>query len=543
MRGYGSIHYAFYLEPTDLREVKECNYENLDKKFTSDRLDFKADNNNKLYLTIFAGENDMYRMVYTNNGTKIVTLSDPITYNTMLNYFRNKKYNDFAVSILGKNFKVTETYEKVNEHIMQVRNDSLKNKVAKRKANSGVTDYSFPKRFESKIIKCSLEKDIKFYDRDYDPDINNYKEFIRTHEQPSHANKTYRELVSTKREISRRYNIIKEQLERKTLDQYKKINLKTKSLPEEGSLTKALIKTYATEDSLEDYNHFQSLWNNPRFGPIIATLIYTGSFQRKIPMRALENTWDKMRLDIIELSKKLPGKEPLFVRIYRKLVTKTYKCYYSSEQYNFLIDFYERGACNCECGSLLGFVLANMFPEKRYIVMAKTIHRHIFLVYYDKPNQQFYQFETTEVLKFTKPISIQNVLENMLCLITSEQVMAIKIIVSSSRRYGFSKILEERMFGFDYETSTKNEIVDKIFDLVNTFKNLCKTCADIYAIYVILTSRINGDKPNLLIMRRYCLTYVSVQHELTDELKLEINTELRDYYKKSKAEAIEERKV
>jgi hypothetical protein len=228
-----------------------------------------------------------------------------------------------------------------------------------------------------------------------------------------------------------------------------------------------------------DYNEYEKLWNDlVNYGPVAATLIYLGCLENKIPMFALKKTW-------IEIKKTIESHQPKhFSEIYKLMVDQTYQ--YCSNQYNFLVGFYERGICNCECGSFLTFMMTKLnaiitqhtikatslkildTTQTIPVTFAIVVPRHILILESNVASKRmlmnlnsWYEFETTIPGGLRTHITDENKAQMKFAIFT-EQIMALYIIVQSMRmdRKSHEPILG-KMLGVDFLAMSFEEIMQK----------------------------------------------------------------------------------
>lgn len=181
----------------------------------------------------------------------------------------------------------------------------------------------------------------------------------------------------------------------------------------------------------------EEMWNNPFYGPIVGSMIYSTHILQNIPIKALQNTWSKLRKEIEDIAKMFIGKEldrPLFVAIF-DILQKFGKnvCYYSSNKYNFINDFYTYGGCNCACGTYLSFVISEMYPDPKYKVAAISTPEHILLLIKEnKKGGELYELETTKIENYYRRIKKEKYMYKANALIRSSQMLAINHLLSDT---------------------------------------------------------------------------------------------------------------
>jgi len=202
-----------------------------------------------------------------------------------------------------------------------------------------------------------------------------------------------------------------------------------------------------------DYKEYEKLWNDKdNYGPVVSTLTFLGCLKEKIPMQALKRTW-------IDLKKKIRSSKLLpFFRQYKLLVDDSYQ--YCIGSYNFLVNFYEKGICNCECGSFLAFMISKINGGKKPI-FAIAVTGHM-LILESRPGEQlnnWTQFETTVTGGDDTKLTQKNY-ETIHFAIFTEQIMALYILIYSART-ALNNSIFEKMLGINFETMSLEEILIK----------------------------------------------------------------------------------
>ena len=132
--------------------------------------------------------------------------------------------------------------------------------------------------------------------------------------------------------------------------------------------------------------------------------------------------------------------------IYKYFIQKEKLDYtFCNGKYNFLVDFYEQGLCNCECGSYLCMAINFCFPDHNNNVVfgVKTKHVCVLMPFLKEEKLFIENFETT---KFGE-VYLEKI-ENVLMIMVSEQVIGMSILFNSSLNRADEKIFSnvfERM--------------------------------------------------------------------------------------------------
>lgn len=279
---------------------------------------------------------------------------------------------------------------------------------------------------------------------------------------------------SSKEEINRiRKALEKFGKKRYTTKSDKKFTIKKSNITVADSVRNFL----STKSEKCNYKEFEKLWNDENYGPIIASLIYSGCIKEKIPMKALRYVWYTL-LGMVD--KKKP-----FYEIYEELAKDTLEYTYCSNSFNFLVDYYEKGLCNCECGSILSFTLSKLFPTSKFPKVFTAIEENHVKVLAISDMGKSFEFETT--VYGGKLIKIST-LKGIQYAIYSEQVMGIYVIFNSllmrinkERRQSLFPLLLQKMFLIE-EISLKN--IGKILKNVDRF--FIKTTLDSNAFDMII---------------------------------------------------------
>lgn len=315
------------------------------------------------------------------------------------------------------------------------------------------------------------------------------------------------ELLERYKERLRRYNEL--------------VNRKTFTVSRDSKKVKAKIKKSSEilEETIGkfkncDFKLYERLWNDMKYyGPLISSLIFGGCLKTKTMMPSLMNVWTNFRKNIIDIAKKLSEKKskiPLFVRIYEELVSKETNCYFKKGSINFLTDLYINGSCNCQCGTYLGYILSQMFPESGLQVFPVQIESHIYLIVFDN-DKNIFQFETTSVMDFYKPLNGQKFRHEFLNIFGDEQLFGLFAIDQSipyqPERMGTDLFLDMVEYDSDqadwlkYNYEDKDALVyfKKGFHTVN--KTPIKTPLDITTLINLCADHVFGAKLSLRIIK------------------------------------------
>lgn len=327
------------------------------------------------------------------------------------------------------------------------------------------SDMKYNKTYQSRrkidlfnmIQKEYLDEHIRFYDNGLSFCISFFSNIVDLKTETKNKLEIYWDLYNTEDETEKilaqrrkiGQSIIDDiilsvrKLTKKSITKHKYIQNKKQT-----ELGKLLQKAYSEQAPLKE---LEDMWNNKFYGPVVASLIYSAHILEDIPIRALQNTWTKLRNEIIEIGKKLGNlnnNQPLFIQIYSEL-QKSGKnlCYYSEDRYNFISDFYMFGSCNCACGVFLAFVISEMFPDENYKISALLIPDHILLLLRDK-NGKLYELETTNPDNYFTEIDNEKYKMKGFGMIQSAQSLAILNLISNSFDHFISdkKIVDTKKF-------------------------------------------------------------------------------------------------
>jgi hypothetical protein len=430
---------------------------------------------------------------------------------------------------------ILETPKQITEGILKLQKErfksSLKDTILKRGYILRDTDIETIKRDVKKYKSLKYRPDKNIFEKieEYTEKIHEIKKEIEKSE--NHIAQLTKILESSdrdkelslkkplaglryKRELLEKYtqrlNRYRELVNRKTFTvsrESKKVSAKIKKSPE--ILTQAVDKFKNC-----DFKLYERLWNDIKnYGPLIASLIFGGCLKTKAIMPSLMKVWIEFRNTITDIAKKLSQKKskiPLFVRIYEELVSKETNCYFKKGSINFLTDLYIDGSCNCQCGTYLGYILSEMFPEPGFQVFPVHIDAHIYLIIFDK-EKNIFQFETTGVMDFYKPLNGQKFRDEFLNIFGNEQLLGLFAIDQSipyqTERMGTDLFLD--MIDYDseqadylkYNYEDKDALLyfKKGFSTVN--KILIKTPLDITTLVNLCADHIFGVKLSLPILK------------------------------------------
>jgi len=165
----------------------------------------------------------------------------------------------------------------------------------------------------------------------------------------------------------------------------------------------------------DKYGEFIDLWNDRiNYGALPATMIYLG-YQEGVPVKALQRIW-------IDWKQKVLSSGNDIYETYKSF-SKEFDYAYCSKKYNFLVEFYEKGLCNCECGSYMVFMMSKIIhsPPLLYV----TLPRHSAIL--TQITGVFKKFETTAKDEHFSDIDINNIE----LAIGSEQILALQMILLS----------------------------------------------------------------------------------------------------------------
>ena len=209
-------------------------------------------------------------------------------------------------------------------------------------------------------------------------------------------------------------------------------------------------KLYLPEEKeLCPWDMFVKLWDFYEYGPIIASLCYSGCLINRINMKATAETWIRLKQEIMNTGnvwlRDSEANNPVFMSVGDQYTTQIDPCFYEISSYNFLVDFYERGGCNCECGSIFGMVLSKIFPPSGVAVLKITPgHTNILLF----SNGKSTDIETTTI-GWTTP---KNTDKKIIAMMYSEKVIAFYILLVASRgKINTRKIIEYFFSGSIFE--------------------------------------------------------------------------------------------
>lgn len=333
-----------------------------------------------------------------------------------------------------------------------------------------------------------------------------------------------------------------------------KVKLSEKSTPEVENAIYNQVSSFYREC---DYENFEKNWNDPNYGPVVATMIYLGCIQQNIPTEVLKNRWQRLLAEINTILKTIDDDEIPFVEIYRILAEKTLDYQYCNDNFNFLVDYYEKGICNCECGTYLAYELSRRFPGKKrgggYYTMPIVTPNHI-QIYMFIPTNFEHLIKTGELqssddpLKYLKHGGIRyettfrggafreiSDTKDIIGGFFSEQVMAFNIMIKSfTRDDDFKKILlVQKLVGNMLDINWDNDI----YTILTTMnRKPVKTLLDSnYLDMCILTLKDQGTiyKQILINDKKYILNdmvnIVSGKFPTQEELRERVEIHAREY--------------
>lgn len=193
-----------------------------------------------------------------------------------------------------------------------------------------------------------------------------------------------------------------------------------------------------------DHNLFQKLWGGyetkdqeyyvKEYGPIVASCCYMGCFETGMSMYQFMNRWTMIKKQIEKFS------DLNFMVIYQQ-ITKPHEFNheYCPENYNFLLEFYEKGYCNCECGTYLCMAINNLLPMREASVFVGVSEEHMNIIVYQ--NKKLYQVETTNFSYLNDNV------DEMFYIIVSEQILALNMIFNSFYFRSISNVHYYDFFG------------------------------------------------------------------------------------------------
>ena len=204
----------------------------------------------------------------------------------------------------------------------------------------------------------------------------------------------------------------------------------------------------------------ETFWNDPLISPLVASLIYSAGISDNSPKNSLLKKWYDLKstFDRKYLEIGTNQSDPPFIKVYNSLVKK-YKYSYCVSNFNFLLQFYENGLCNCECGTYLAYQLNELFPSPNFMVLFSFEVEHVKLAVYNKTTKALSIFETTGTpAKLVPTIYFSN---NP--FIYSEQLVGFNIIANSL----FGRIL--KYFPKNESTNFSSNFIS---DVTNTINNM-----------------------------------------------------------------------
>jgi hypothetical protein len=359
-----------------------------------------------------------------------------------LNYYilpRLPRYNEIKLDCKFNNRMYKDCKIPDKDFIIRLKKDNKYNQTYKSRRKIDLFNM---------IQKEYLDENINFFDNGMSFCISFFSDFLPLNEESKNKLSIYWDLYNseddTEKIVLQRRKIGQSIIDdiilsvRKLSKKGSKLIHKLIHTQKQNDLGKLLIKAYSEQAPLKE---LEDMWHDKFYGPIVASLIYIANILENIPIRALQNTWSKLRNEIIELGKKLENSnnnQPLFIKIYSEL-QKSGKnlCYYSEERYNFISDFYMFGSCNCACGVFLAYVIYEMFPDENYKISALLIPDHILIILRDKKGN-IYELETTNPDNYFSEIDKEKYKMKGFGMIHSAQSLAIFNLISNSTGYFIS---------------------------------------------------------------------------------------------------------
>ena len=245
---------------------------------------------------------------------------------------------------------------------------------------------------------------------------------------------------------------------------------------------------------IDNYDLFQKLWDDKvNYGPIIASCCITGFISDFIPMQALMSTWTRLKKHILR-------EKTSFIDMYRKIISKQQFNYsYQNKKYNFLVDFYERGLCNCECGTFLCFTINQLIPIQAKVFIG-MLPNHIGILIYDKISEKYYK-ENNELVLFETTSGGEMILEkvdNIEFIITSPEILAFNIIFYSAILRNMINVEQyKRIFEYMFGVWPITKIGESCKDIfIKMKKPVLKNFLDIMAfchIIIFFLTLVNSD--------------------------------------------------
>jgi hypothetical protein len=228
-------------------------------------------------------------------------------------------------------------------------------------------------------------------------------------------------------------------------------------------------------------------YNDPSIGPFITILLIHGSIVENVSFDTLESVWKTILQETEQVLSALDfnTEQNWVLQVYHYFSyqrTKEDLCnvrYYQKGKFNFLLDFYNTGACNCECGSYFMLAIYNVFKNKvptPFKLYSFGVPQHVFVIKQDTVGN-LYKLESTKLQNIEKLLSPKRV-ENLLNDITnlndgSNEIDLICTLILSRFEYlPLQTILKlfQKVYDID-EIGKKDNITDKVsFIQHNSYK-------------------------------------------------------------------------
>lgn len=201
-------------------------------------------------------------------------------------------------------------------------------------------------------------------------------------------------------------------------------------------------------------------------GPIVASLCFAACFNKEASFKALKRVW----FDILSTIEEYKNEDPIF--IYNSMSKESDRLYCSAS-YNFLLEFYEKGLCNCTCGSYLFFLISKIRPIENKKVFLFIEQGHMYPAFDTET-----KFETTitpgQKLKITNKIYYG---------LYSEQMVGIFILfytLKTSYKTIDNCFLLKEVLSIDIQ----NEVV---YSLINADRSAIKNYLDSNTFDIVIT--------------------------------------------------------
>jgi len=279
----------------------------------------------------------------------------------------------------------------------------------------------------------------------------------------------------------------------------------------------------------DEYRLFEELWNHSDYGPIIASQILIGTVTKGIPMKALMTAWIRFRQEIKELASVTEEieEEPFFITLYKRIVSlPSHQCYYQLEQYNFLVDYLELGACNCECGTILAYVLWTMYLQEDYQTFVVDVPAHTYLLILN-PNKEWFIFESTENLNGYVPAEKKDL--EIEYFTSSTQLVAFSCLFSKEKGH-FQVIFPfvAKMFEIPMQKYSFCDEFDRLSSLIDRYPNLVSTPYDNDYFFQFFTKWLYKTEQYTSPVKSD-LKKIRKRHHFTEEEMIERRKQFRDF--------------